>query len=100
MFVAPDRVPGAFWRIKYIARPSMLVGCLWLVFVCLSLAESAETILRPTKLMAIDTAINQAIAEKCCPGGVLWLEHHGASYHKAYGNRALLPSSEPMTEDT
>jgi uncharacterized protein YbbC (DUF1343 family)/CubicO group peptidase (beta-lactamase class C family) len=48
----------------------------------------------------MDSAINQAIAEKKCPGGVLWLEHRGQSYHKAYGHRALVPAQEPMTEDT
>ncbi len=31
---------------------------------------------------------------------MLWLEHRGAAYHKAYGNRALVPAVEPMTEDT
>ena len=40
----------------------------------------------------MDAAINQAIADKKCPGGVLWLEHRGVAYHKAYGNRALVPS--------
>lgn len=48
----------------------------------------------------MDGAINQAIAEKKCPGGVLWLEHQAQVYHKAYGNRALVPEIEPMTEDT
>jgi len=48
----------------------------------------------------MDAAINRAIADKECPGGVLWLEHRGVSYHKAYGNRALVPAVEPMTEDT
>ncbi len=55
---------------------------------------------RPEKLAEMDAAINQAIAEKKCPGGVLWLEHQGQIYHKAYGNRALVPEVEPMTEDT
>ena len=45
-------------------------------------------------------AIEQAIANKKCPGGVLWLEHRGAIYHKAYGNRALVPKIERMTKDT
>jgi uncharacterized protein YbbC (DUF1343 family)/CubicO group peptidase (beta-lactamase class C family) len=54
----------------------------------------------PGKLVEMDEAINRAIAEKQCPGGVLWLEHRGVSYHKAYGNRALAPAREPMTEDT
>jgi uncharacterized protein YbbC (DUF1343 family)/CubicO group peptidase (beta-lactamase class C family) len=48
----------------------------------------------------MDQAILQAIADKRCPGGVLWFEHDGVSYHKAYGHRALVPVVEPMTEDT
>src|SRR2546423_9008291 len=44
--------------------------------------------------------INEAIAKGKCPGAVLWLEHQGLTYHKAYGHRALVPASEPMTEDT
>jgi CubicO group peptidase (beta-lactamase class C family) len=51
------------------------------------------------KLAAMDAAIETAIAHHQCPGGVLWLEHDGIAYHKAYGHRALLPA-EPMTEDT
>src|SRR6267154_2631216 len=60
----------------------------------------AESVFRPEKLAEMDAVINQAIAEKRCPGGVLWLEHRGASYHKAYGYRSLVPDHEPMTEDT
>ncbi|HEU0038762.1 MAG TPA: serine hydrolase, partial [Verrucomicrobiae bacterium] len=52
------------------------------------------------KLAEMDAAINEAIAEKRCPGGVLWVEHGGYSYHKAFGNRALVPDEETMTEDT
>jgi CubicO group peptidase (beta-lactamase class C family) len=52
------------------------------------------------KLAAMDAAINHAIAAHQCPGGVLWLEHDGVAYHKAYGHRALVPTPEPMTEDT
>ncbi len=52
------------------------------------------------KLAEMDAAIDQAIADKRCPGGVLWLEHNGNAYHKAFGNRALVPKVEPMTEDT
>ena len=48
----------------------------------------------------MDNAIEAAIAAGKCPGGVLWVEHHGISYHKAFGHRALIPSPEPMTEDT
>ncbi len=48
----------------------------------------------------MSAAVGQAIAQKRCPGAVLWLEHRGVAFHKAYGNRALVPGVEPMTEDT
>ncbi|HUP62982.1 MAG TPA: exo-beta-N-acetylmuramidase NamZ domain-containing protein [Thermoanaerobaculia bacterium] len=49
---------------------------------------------------AVDAAIEQAIAEKRIPGGVLWIEHEGSVYQRAYGNRALVPAVEAMTDDT
>jgi uncharacterized protein YbbC (DUF1343 family)/CubicO group peptidase (beta-lactamase class C family) len=55
---------------------------------------------RSEKLAEIDEAIQHAIRNQACPGGVLWLEHRGHSYHKAYGNRSLVPDTEPMSEDT
>jgi CubicO group peptidase (beta-lactamase class C family) len=48
----------------------------------------------------MDAAIQEAIAAKKIPGGVLWLEHRGNVYHKAYGQRALVPVAEPMTPGT
>ena len=33
----------------------------------------------PAKLAAMDAAINQAIGDKKCPGGVLWVEHRGVT---------------------
>ncbi len=57
-------------------------------------------VFRADKLATMDAAINDAIASNKCPGGVLWLEHAGTSYHKAFGSRALVPMREPMTEDT
>ena len=61
---------------------------------------SAAPAFYSAKLAEMDAAIERAIPDKKCPGGVLWLEHRGASYHKAYGQRALVPAAEPMTEDT
>lgn len=63
---------------------------------------------RAEKLAAIDTAINTAIAARKTPGGVLWFEREAAPgsglaaeiYRKAYGQRALVPTPEPLTEDT
>jgi len=50
--------------------------------------------------IAIDHAIHSAIAQHKLPGGVLWAEHNGHAIHRAYGNRALVPRVEKMTEDT
>src|SRR5688500_18915288 len=52
------------------------------------------------KLRAMDSAIESAISERRMPGAVLWLEHNGAIYSKAYGQRSLEPQIEPMTADT
>jgi uncharacterized protein YbbC (DUF1343 family)/CubicO group peptidase (beta-lactamase class C family) len=56
--------------------------------------------LREAKLREIDGAVEQAIAARKIPGGVLWIERHGEVYRRAYGHRALLPALEAMTEDT
>lgn len=57
-------------------------------------------VFRPEKLAEIDAAVLGAISNRSLPGGVVWLERQGSNYHRAYGNRALLPSPEAMTEDT
>jgi uncharacterized protein YbbC (DUF1343 family)/CubicO group peptidase (beta-lactamase class C family) len=50
---------------------------------------------------ALDEAINQGIAQGRMPGAVLIVGHNGqVVYRKAYGRRAVLPQSEPMTLDT
>ena len=69
------------------------MSLLWLVSV-------AQAAFRPEGLAQLDAAITNAIALKQCPGAVLWLEGNGQSYHQAYGQRALQPVGEPMTEDT
>jgi len=56
--------------------------------------------LNPAKLADMDRAIEQALEDKRMPGGVLWVEHSGEVYRKAYGKRALVPAEEKMTEDT
>src|SRR5437016_2262708 len=73
----------------------------YLIVLCLvGLNCWAEEAFRAEKLAQMDEAILQAIQEQNCPGGVLWVEHRGNIYHKAYGNRALVPEREAMTEDT
>jgi uncharacterized protein YbbC (DUF1343 family)/CubicO group peptidase (beta-lactamase class C family) len=59
-----------------------------------------SVVFQPEKLLEIDAAITAAIAAGQTPGGVLWLEHDGVAYHRAYGRRAVFPNPEGMTEDT
>jgi len=63
-------------------------------------AATLGDVFRSEKLAEIDSAIGQAIRESKIVGGALWIERDGAAYHKAFGNRALTPEKEPMSEDT
>jgi uncharacterized protein YbbC (DUF1343 family)/CubicO group peptidase (beta-lactamase class C family) len=72
----------------------------WLLSVVIAFALTVPAGFKPEKLAEMDAAITSAIAEHKLPGGVLWLERQGQVYHRAYGNRALEPAIEPMTEDT
>jgi uncharacterized protein YbbC (DUF1343 family)/CubicO group peptidase (beta-lactamase class C family) len=73
---------------------------LTLLSVTALVALQSNAALRSDKLAEMDSAINEAIAEGKCPGGVLWLERSGQTYHKAFGKRALVPADEAMSEDT
>jgi uncharacterized protein YbbC (DUF1343 family)/CubicO group peptidase (beta-lactamase class C family) len=81
-------------------RPALVLLALYLGGQPFPSAVAAPAPFRSEKLAEMDAAIRDAIAEKRCPGGVLWFEHRGLSYHKAYGHRSLVPEVEPMTEDT
>jgi len=77
--------------------------CLLMCLCACKTSPPARAVTAPfyaPKLAEMDAAIDRAISGKKCPGGVLWLEHRGVTYHKAYGHRALVPAEEPMTEDT
>jgi uncharacterized protein YbbC (DUF1343 family)/CubicO group peptidase (beta-lactamase class C family) len=63
-------------------------------------APARSTVFFSAKLAEMDAAVWQAIQNKKLPGGVLWLERNGSSYRKVYGQRALVPNLESMTEDT
>jgi uncharacterized protein YbbC (DUF1343 family)/CubicO group peptidase (beta-lactamase class C family) len=52
------------------------------------------------RLREIDRTIETAIAEHKLPGGVFHLERGNSVYERAYGNRALVPAVEKMTDDT
>jgi CubicO group peptidase (beta-lactamase class C family) len=67
---------------------------------CRTAPEPQSSPFRSEKLSGLDALIEQGISEKRMPGAVLWVEHRGAVYQKAYGQRAIEPAAEPMTEDT
>ncbi|HYI09819.1 MAG TPA: exo-beta-N-acetylmuramidase NamZ domain-containing protein [Thermoanaerobaculia bacterium] len=52
------------------------------------------------KLWEIDVAVQDAIADKRIPGGVLLIERGSERYVRAYGKRALVPAAEPATTGT
>ena len=59
-------------------------------------ARSADSIFAP-----IASVVEAAIAQHELPGAVVLVGRGDEIvYHRAFGNRALLPSLEPMTEDT
>ena len=88
---------GVFARSSFVSVSLLVCLCGW---TASPLVADTPQAFRPEKLAEMDDAINEAIKEKRCPGGVLWFEHRGLSYHKAYGNRSLVPATEPMTKDT
>jgi uncharacterized protein YbbC (DUF1343 family)/CubicO group peptidase (beta-lactamase class C family) len=50
---------------------------------------------------ALDSVIERAVEEDRLPGAVAIVGHDGQIVHeKAYGRRAVVPASEPMTADT
>jgi SSS family transporter len=54
-----------------------------------------------TEFRQIDRIIEGGIAAKKFPGAVVIAGHNGRIiFHRAYGNRSLIPTPEAMTEDT
>jgi len=60
----------------------------------------AANSLDSAKLAEIDDAIQKGVGEHRLPGAVVWVEHGGEIYWKAYGNRSLVPTVETMTRDS
>src|SRR4051794_29781868 len=96
--LARSAPPSGMRRVS--RRSLSLLAVLLLADVSCALAADATAVFHADKLAEIDAAISLAISDGFCPGGVLWIERKGVSYHKAFGNRALEPAREAMTEDT
>ena len=53
------------------------------------------------RLAPVDAIVTNAIAQRHTPGAVVIIGHEGkVIYRKAFGNRSLEPTVEPMTVDT
>ncbi|HUA16884.1 MAG TPA: serine hydrolase [Verrucomicrobiae bacterium] len=67
----------------------------------LAAAPAATSTTAAVRLGAVDSIVQQAIADGNIPGAVLVVGHDGkVIYRKAYGERALEPRREAMTVDT
>lgn len=91
--------------VLFLAIISLVVGCQSPSLrkaeqVTVPTSDASSSVFKLEKLQAMDRVINSAISSNQLPGGVLWLEHKGQVYVKAYGKRAVLPAEELMTTDT
>ncbi len=63
--------------------------------------QSSVPHLQAAPLAEADRAMQAMIDARQMPGGVLWIEKLGAApYHRAYGQRAVVPAPEPLDEQT
>lgn len=100
--------PALQWRgIRIVLLISSIVASLMAEAVAVPFASgqaatpSSSPASDPVKLGAVDSIIQQAIADGNIPGAVLMVGHNGkVIYRKAYGHRALEPRRELMTTDT
>ncbi len=89
-------------RVLPVKKGTMKVAIVLIVLLGARPLVHAQT---PPDLNQIDRAIDRimahAIAAKKFPGAVVIAGHDGQIvFHRAYGNRSLLPAPEAMTEDT
>jgi uncharacterized protein YbbC (DUF1343 family)/CubicO group peptidase (beta-lactamase class C family) len=72
-----------------------------LLAVSAPLAVAVPLEIRQDQLAYLETIAQEAVREGKCPGAVLVVGHGGkVVYRRAFGNRAIIPETEPMTEDT
>ena len=84
----------------------LIVSCLLLIGAQLAMAQGLPRVapeevgMDSRRLAYADQAIVESIAEDGIPGAVLAVVRHGKmAYLKAYGNKRVYPTTEPMTVD-
>src|SRR6476469_5842249 len=102
-------MPRLFLRRRNISAIRILIGlCVSAIFFVavangqgLPLAAPQSVGMSSDKLNQIDALVEQDIKDKKLPGAVVLVGHKGKIvFRKAYGNRSLVPTVEPMTVDT
>jgi CubicO group peptidase (beta-lactamase class C family) len=63
-------------------------------------APGVHDLFAADKLAALDEEITRSIANGRIMGAAVWVEREGVSHHRAFGDRAVTPTVEPMSEDT
>jgi uncharacterized protein YbbC (DUF1343 family)/CubicO group peptidase (beta-lactamase class C family) len=88
-------MPFSRRRARFAAAGAVLAGAVALT------AQAPADGLDRTRLARIDEAVAEAIAARQLPGAVVVVGRGGTvAWQKAYGQRAVTPSPEPMTLDT
>ncbi|MCP4848783.1 MAG: beta-lactamase family protein [Verrucomicrobiaceae bacterium] len=63
-------------------------------------ATTSQPVTGPKAIKAIDMLIDEAVKSSKIPGAVIWLEQKGRFYHRAYGQRNIVPAPKPMEKTT
>src|ERR1700722_4765418 len=86
------------WVMSKILPGSRRSAVVLMVLVMVSLGAKAED---QTEFRQIDRIIEGGIAAKKFPGAVVIAGHNGRIiFHRAYGNRSVIPTPEAMSEET
>ena len=96
----------SIWVSSFGARAALVFAFLFFTFYFwqaqgLPTAAPQTVGMSSEKLNQIDALVAEAIKDKKMPGAVVLVGHKGKIvFRKAYGNRSLVPTVEPMTLDT
>ena len=94
--------PGCWCGIPAtVAVPIFLFCAVHLVIETAAQDNEVGVRVNTAHLNDIDDAVNAAINNEDLPGAIVLISHQGQTiYHKAFGRRAVEPTSEAMTTDT
>ncbi len=96
-----DRLRPLCWRLCVASLFTMSLNQAVVVAEQLPIVEPSVCGLDETRLMAMEPLITEAIDSERMPGCVVCIGRRGKiAWLKAYGDKQLLPTSEPMTIDT